>query len=1255
MPIETLEDALKCRKCNATQKVVEEAMGKPGEFVKGECILINCPHAGCERWFYCMSCKKRFNQSNLRSHPKGKRHKDNHKKVHGGTEEDNEPTNDGGEVGDFFQQYTDKDDDSVADLGTQELFGELENALQAKETERTEETVELELASTFHECADESMADNDPDKHCQDRCVPPVVFPRMNMEGNEWMVEATSTVPRATLAEIHAAFADQEVAHMKAFWISEFGCGPGRCGGGLCYLAAKAFQHQPDSRVNKDDLPEFTEAFWQFNNLLQYHSMNEEQRGRQAQLNSQFKGMSFFQKTHVPTRRELSRYYGMGSAYSMYRSLPTPTVRNLEGVAYVPPKAILTYAMANGVPNDDFLILAPHGGAKVVNVEDCRKAREWAASVKSAYKAENDIEVPLAIAVVLWKDGFCYNNCKANRSLDMMTMNCGAPKDKVNGTDNTFPVAIGLKKALGWRLVEEEVSRQFKELETVDKPIRFYNSKIEKIQAVFVKRFVFLADRPEKAAVTKSVSYSGDAHRCFSVSGKVETAKYDVEAITKLQENERAGKVRSSWNWADPYVLTGNRNGAKLPSCKACRLKRLQELMVVSPCQGAPVGAPTSCAKCADWNVLELSFAQHQDYPKHYTQGSPVPAPNGRDIFSKTFSDDCNSLQDCQENLVELPFVKLSFPFMKQACQFAFYQASRKKHYWGKGVTVCYLNYCGVSPKIASDMFRVAEHCRKDKKQDQIEYNSEYVGVLVGENPNAEQEVFHFPSSWSDNLELSDYIETTMHQLGLGIAKYNFELTSEWLKSLPAGSGMSSSGLRRKMQELLEDLKKIRTHWCNPLPFNVSDKKGYTTGGWVADQWFTLTRFSKVFFAWCSEVDPDSKYGSEDLSRMVVSYHALVARCLTHSAIDDDFINETELHLKEFLSCVLDLDVRTRHEKLASASRDKKKTEAWWEKSNYMSLLNLAPTMALVGPLVLWWDGGGKGERYIQMVKPHIKRGVRGDLAGYCVRLLDKLYRVHQLGLLEKRFVNHGEVRSSPMTADESDDEVEELVENLLEDLAEEIASDEDGSSPELMEEEMVEDNRRVRFSTLEEQGMSKARTIHVYRKLAATKQAIKDRKPLSGIVVATTNRLSGKTSFEFQMVFRKPGKQFARAKVSFDDRNGVSFAGMWCSGIQVDFEDPIIDDNFDNVQKSAESSAVALPLRYAIGDNHQNSNKYYVTTNWWKERTCDGTYRLPTLDSSMYYSNESNETNETQQLLAEAASCTRPKKKQKTESSQAI
>lgn len=300
--------------------------------------------------------------------------------------------------------------------------------------------------------------------------------------------------------------------------------------------------------------------------------------------------------------------------------------------------------------------------------------------------------------------------------------------------------------------------------------------------------------------------------------------------------------------------------------------------------------------------------------------------------------------------------------------------------------------------------------------------------------------------------------------------------------------------------------------------------------------------------------------------------------------------------------------------------------------------------MLVLGPLILWWDGGGKGERYIQLVKPHIKRGVRGDIDSYFTRLLEKLFKVMQMELLEKRYScaqseDHKEDQNSSLqdmveevhgVSDAEDDEEVSLSEMMAhmsdgddQDGDPDLVS-EDGSTWEAEDHHNVE-HKKVEFSTLEELGMKKTRTIHVYRNHSSVNFAINMRKPMAGIVQLTRSEETGETAFEFQIVYRKPVKLFARRKVTFDDANGISFFGMWCSEIHVDSKEESYQStgNFQEIQLAAGHAAVAIPLGYCVGREHADANKYYVITNWWHERMSNGRYELPTLDSKLYNTEE--------------------------------
>ena len=231
----------------------------------------------------------------------------------------------------LFEKYTETmvaDEESVAAWQPAQLIREMEADLQAANTVEVQQ-LETDLALTFHENADDTMA-IDP----KPQAGTPNPFPELNKAGNEWLLQTTKSLKRATLAELHHAFADPQLSHMKNFWVAEHVCGPGRCGGGLVYLAARASQHASDARLDKDKdiLPDFNEAHWHFKYMLQYQSMNQAQRRRQAELNRTVNstnfGASLFQRTSPPRRPQSARQVLWSRQYVLYVQKPTYSARH---------------------------------------------------------------------------------------------------------------------------------------------------------------------------------------------------------------------------------------------------------------------------------------------------------------------------------------------------------------------------------------------------------------------------------------------------------------------------------------------------------------------------------------------------------------------------------------------------------------------------------------------------------------------------------------------------------------------------------------------------------------------------------------------------------------------------------------------------------------------------------------------------------------------------------------------------------------
>jgi hypothetical protein len=181
-------------------------------------------------------------------------------------------------------------------------------------------------------------------------------------------------------------------------------------------------------------------------------------------------------------------------------------------------------------------------------------------------------------------------------------------------------------------------------------------------------------------------------------------------------------------------------------------------------------------------------------------------------------------------------------------------------------------------------------------------------------------------------------------------------------------------------------------------------------------------------------------------------------------------------------------------------------------------------------------------------------------------------------------------------------------------------------------------------FTDTEALGMSKKKTIYVYRNEAAVRAAVSAQKAVAGFVVINGSG-TGEKKFEFQVVARKPVKEFVRFPVQFDDSKGLKFHGLWCAPMAIGGELEPICHSFQDIQGMAKMAAVAIPLRYIVEKEkskspHPLSAKYCVITNWWRYRMKDGGYRLPRLEPSLYYTEAQNE--EEMDLELELMECTR-------------
>lgn len=1228
----TLEQARVCAKCETAASMMEEPPPSDQfDFKHGEVYLIKCANSACKErpWFHCKSCSKRFRQlpgyKGLENHWKNK-----HKQERAPPPPDPPAT---------IAPNANKDNGHGRAHATDEAGVPQDGSTELMAIEKIA-TISEQLAAVPMEVAPSSAAETKTIANLN---------AVVNLEGNEWLVKALKDTSRATHEEVIAAFERPEVQHMQRFWAAEHSCGEGRCGGGLSLLVGKAFQQATENKMDESLLPTFPEAHWHICKMTQYQSMNEAQRVRQAWLDDQLRKIIppgvFFNQSSLVGYEGLNRHYGSSGKCSLWNNLPCPEPREIGGVAYVSPRAIITFAMANGVPIDDITVnsdnvseMIPFNEAATVDyVRQCRKVHDWLNKIKQDYyvygsnggapNAANSNsgapkKEPVVICVVVsdWMDGFGPDAVKNNRnSIECKSFTMGSPEHMINATDNTFAVALGLKKAPGWREVERLFLEDLESLCSTTEPTRLYHGVLQKMVPCFFIRSVVICDKFGKPFLTGTMAFGSDVHRCYGVSGKMETPHCDVRKIAAHFKKQLDGKGKGEFGWSEPYIdKKAKRNGAFFPACLNCRKVGLMKLgFEFSKGQEDLCKDESLCKECHNWDMLPkngslavpLDFPAHDDYPTSITEGSPVPAPKGRDVF---------------EEGARLPFVQLDWSLLVEACKFAFYQVCVGK--WNKGQTKCYLSTCGVQTELAATMYDIAKECKKAKEENEVQYDED-TGIFG----------FKFPGSWqSIQISILDYIEAIMHILFLGIAKSQWELQAKWFTDTPAGAKVSNSGFLNVLQTLIKDLRVLNLSWLPAYPL-TGQKGKLGTGSWVAENWITLVRVSQFVFGYlAANHKAASRHGADDVSRTVIALHAFVARCMTHSGINGNFIKDTECYLKEFLSTVRELDVRLHYKKLNRAKDNTERTssEAWWMKSNYMSLCNLLSMMALLGPLVLWWDGGGKGEKFVQVVKPHIKRGVREDVSTFFSNLMKNVYKALQLNLFEKRY-NTSMDDLNPM---------DDSMLDILNGLSEFVLNDADDGTKEATDGNAYTPTDAF-FSPKEIHGMTKKNTIFLYRNPSKFQEAIaptkwkaqpepkkgkkKDDnngdkpvrpKPLPGIVKVSKSDDAQGTQFEFQVLYRKPVSQFARRRVTFDDNKGILFHGLWCAPLTVEESESVPPtQSFSDIQSDAGYSAVALPLWYLLGDHHKDSNKYCVITNWWHYRMQDGSYKLPTLEPTLY------------------------------------
>ena len=1049
-----------------------------------------------------------------------------------------------------------------------------------------------------------------------------------------WLHGNFAHLPTATRFEVMDSFGDQR--NMKLYHFAEFV----RKNGGIQYLVTRSFRRTEFIYGSaQDTVASVEEAKWHFKCFTQYISMSDKQRQREAELlSSLLVGMDqkFFRATRLVSYHELNIIYGRSNQHSLWNVLPVPSVANIGGIAYVNPVNAIRYLMAFsaelddltvkfGANNDDDTSIHSESdeSSGVYHIAQSEAVLEWKKEVLECQKDEMFLErhkVAILAWAVDWRDGFGSNRTKQNRkSTNAWTFSFSTPKEVVNSISNTLPIAIGLKKNASWPTVEEQFRLDMRELSEGRRPVFVYHGGLRKTIPVFVRRIACLTDKVERADYTSTLSCTSTYHRYFSKICRFDPPTFQIDPIEDKVANDKGGindNVLRVYGWSCNFVDRST-NGGRFPACYSCRKRNVDLIRNIGICQDAVNNH--QCEVCANWTLDQttkemLSFTVPKDYPTRTLPDCPIDPPEGREVGVETLS-----------------YIDLEFLTMVKAAKFAFFHCKSKRGTgWNKVHCQAYLRTCGINGRHQDLIYAAAVKAYADEEDN--DYNLQ---TSIGS--------YKFPASWNGDIALKLFIEMIMHLLFLGVAESNFVLCNMFMKSI--GKGVET--FKKCIQHLLKLLTKFNLSWLLALPFSGATNTKLTTGTWVSENWLAWVRLSKVAYGYfCKNGIDDHRLGCLDLLRMVTSFTALVARILSHSGASEQSIQHIEMLVKEFLSTVRELDVRVRYKQMhalgiskepaisdSATKKDEKSRDQWWLKSNYVSMLNLPRTIEVLGPLVNLWDGGGKAERYIQEIKPHIPRGVR-DGGKFFVRLTEKVYKLDAIGRIEEghpfknesELVDHDEVSSNESEAQSVSQASGNDNNQSIAGAPVAFVSTNDDSEDEVdsnIDEERPLTEEEERWSTpMEDAQMRKARTFYIYKNKRDLETSLDNHEPVSGIVLKSA--VDG--SPVMYVVYKAPNKSFGWSIATFNDKEGVEVCGLWYSPVTFK-EDGSPPTSVEKIKKLAKMSSMAIPLRYTHGDHNNDSFKYCVITNWWRERNRRGYYVLPSLPFDFYADKPENST----------------------------
>ena len=391
----------------------------------------------------------------------------------------------------------------------------------------------------------------------------------------------------------------------------------------------------------------------------------------------------------------------------------------------------------------------------------------------------------------------------------------------------------------------------------------------------------------------------------------------------------------------------------RMASCIKCFEKRFKK--VYSYNQNI---STTLCKQCCDFDYFSQSPVNYFNPPQFY----PKTAGNstGSNLFQAPLGRDKFITQGC----LKMPPLCLSYTSMTKGLKYAMYQYLIGS--WSKKETVCYLKLLCIKEGTINETLKKIDNDKVLCK--------DYVSIV---------DELKIPPMWCGLLTLDQFIETPMHLIFEGLVKSSIELLTLYMKFHKKWTKFA-----KMCNEILEDIETLHLSFC--MADGLTNSDDMKTGGWLAETYLAFSRVMIVFIGHVSEYIHHDELGYLELQLMFQSLYALISRLMSNDVSNQSNIDE---YIKIFLGLCHFYEEDIGFE---TNSKGDKHHPFWYNKSNYVSLLNLPEQIKTYGPLRLHWEG--VKEKFIQHVKPILKN--KRTSASYLVCKLEKIYKQTNFNLI---------------------------------------------------------------------------------------------------------------------------------------------------------------------------------------------------------------------------------------------------------------